>query len=619
MAEQQVPKSGALRSERLWSQIHKLLRTPLPVVGQLLELVALGTGTAIFGIALGTAWGLRHNIAFGVLVGAAFVTVWLWSKSSRSLRISSSPLEQLRGAVRRYGDALWANVGQDSGLLHQALPDFPREAGWLAAAVQHGVVADLVGSPGDHPWPDVSKRLQRRLVTQCEMSDEAAAWTVDAWGSALGRLPYAQVRQRPGQERPSQEISTVRPIALGAWFLGTLLLVFLLLFLLSGGLLFAALLAVLGILCLIPSGIASGVRKARLWCLTRFARRSAPQQANDPYATGRYVGLTTETGLSAAVLQMTMIGHTGGITGVAISADGRYALSGSRDRTVRLWDVMSGEEVRRFTGFRRSVRSVALSPDGRLALAGGVERYGSGVARVWEVATGQELIHFRVGHPDCVWSVAFAADGRSCLCGAQHGAMRWWDVESGELKGVYPHPWGSQSVRDEVRSVVFSPDGRSAVCGYLCDLRVWDLVTGIEVHRLEAHRVNFLELRWGAVLAIAFSPDGRWILSGSRDQTARLWDATSGKEVCRFEGHRRRLRWSGIVGVAFTPDGRRALSASEDGTILLWEPGTGEELRRFETGNSMAALAFSPNSCYALSGGRDWLVRLWKLPFGGVS
>jgi WD40 repeat protein len=199
--------------------------------------------------------------------------------------------------------------------------------------------------------------------------------------------------------------------------------------------------------------------------------------------------------------------------------------------------------------------------------------------------------------------------------------MRWWDVESGELKGVYPHPWGSQSVpdRDEGRSVVFSPDGRSAVCGYLYDLRVWDLVTGIEVHRLKGHGVNFLEFRPGAVLAIAFSPDGRWILSGSRDQTARLWDATCGKELCRFEGHRRRLGWSGIVGVAFTADGRRAVSASEDGTILLWEPGTGTELSRFETGSSVAALAFSPNGCWALSGGRDWLVRLWRLPFGAVA
>jgi len=149
-----------------------------------------------------------------------------------------------------------------------------------------------------------------------------------------------------------------------------------------------------------------------------------------------------------------------------------------------------------------------------------------------------------------------------------------------------------------VSAAAFSPDGRWVVSGSWDNTaRVWEAATGREVARLTHD---------GYVTAAAFSRDGRWVVSGSADGTARVWEAATGREVARLTHD----HW--VSAVAFSPDGRWVVSGSGDKTARVWEAATGREVARLTHDARVTAAAFSPDGQWIVSESYDGIAWVWR-------
>jgi len=166
---------------------------------------------------------------------------------------------------------------------------------------------------------------------------------------------------------------------------------------------------------------------------------------------------------------------------------------------------------------------------------------------------------------------------------------------------VYPQ-LGHSSI---VTSVAFSPDGKQIISGSNDNtVKLWDVATGRIIRTLSGHTHY--------VFSVAFSPDGRQILSGSWDNTIKLWDTATGREIRTFSGHT-----DGVRSVTFSPDGRQIISGSNDFTIKLWDTVTGREIRSLSGHtNNVSSVAFSPDGKQIISGSSDRTVKLWDMATG---
>ncbi|MBK8905761.1 MAG: protein kinase [Anaerolineaceae bacterium] len=300
------------------------------------------------------------------------------------------------------------------------------------------------------------------------------------------------------------------------------------------------------------------------------------------------------------------------VSSFAQSEDGRFAAAGLTDAIVLL-DLQTGETMRQLalepgdpTVLNSGdVTALAFSPNGTQLLSG----FADGRLMLWDVASGKHLRDF-VGHMAFIHQLAFSPNGRFFLSSADDGQLILWDAASGDTRFVYTHP------TDVITAVAFSPDGRFFAGGvgatrYVAnfdpeavrDTRIllWETETGAEVRQLAGHE--------GPVTSVAFSLNGRSLLSGGLDAVLRLWDVDSGDLVRRFDGHS-----SGIMSVAFTADGAYAASGAQDGTLIVWDVAHGDLLRQIQAHQGVLHyLAFTSAGDGLWSAAEDGVVHLWRM------
>ncbi|KIL61187.1 hypothetical protein M378DRAFT_82839, partial [Amanita muscaria Koide BX008] len=303
-------------------------------------------------------------------------------------------------------------------------------------------------------------------------------------------------------------------------------------------------------------------------------------------------------------------GHDDVVMSVAFSPDGKLAVSGSYDKTIRIWNTEIGVLERGpLYGHSGCVYSVAFSPDGKQIVSGSDD----GSVCIWDAVTGLLVKGPLEGHSDFVWAVVFSPDGKKVVSGSEDKTICMWDANTG-LQVCKPFEGHSGAIT----SITFSCDGRKIVSGSddmtIC---IWDANTGLQLcSPLKGHN------SW--ISSVLVTPNGKWIMSGSADHTIQLWDIETGSPVSSpFKPHSQSVRSIAISpdgkkfisrghkntihSVAFSPDGKQIVSGSDDCSVIIWDVMTGTQIMGPLQGHSdiVSSLAFSPDGKKIASGSED--------------
>ena len=290
----------------------------------------------------------------------------------------------------------------------------------------------------------------------------------------------------------------------------------------------------------------------------------------------------------------TLTGHTDIVYSIAISRDREILASASADKTIKIWQLNTGQELHTLWGHTHAVLSIAISPDGEILASGSADK----TIKIWQLSTGRELRTLR-GHSGQVYSVAISPNGDILVSGSEDKAIAIWQISTGRVLRTIGGWFSGHS--DMVRAVAINPRGQSLASGSADKIiKIWQLGTGKELRNFTGHT------SW--VRTVAFSPDGQILASGSSDKTIKIWQVSTGWGLRSLTGH---TNW--VRSVAFSPDGGILASGSDDKTLKIWQLDTGRELctLRGHSG-TVYSVAFSPDGEILASASADKTLKIWQ-------
>ena len=259
--------------------------------------------------------------------------------------------------------------------------------------------------------------------------------------------------------------------------------------------------------------------------------------------------------LGTGKLLNTLAGHTQRITCIAISPDGQTLASGSYDRTIKVWALSTGELLETLTGHLDRIRHIAFSPNGQSLISIAIQ------VKLWAVRTGK-LLRTLTGHSELARLVTFSPNGQSCVIGSLDGTIELWNPHNGKKLRTFSRPSGGIT-SSGITSLAFSPDGQTLACGSGMAIQLWNPQTG---ERLRAFSSQSSGMTSSGTTSVAFSRDGQTLASSS-GTTIQLWNVQSGKGLSTLTGHSK-----SVECIAFSPDRDMLVSGSADQTMKIWYP-----------------------------------------------
>lgn len=292
-----------------------------------------------------------------------------------------------------------------------------------------------------------------------------------------------------------------------------------------------------------------------------------------------------------------LYGHGNSITAIAVSPDGQLLASGSSDRSVKIWDLMTGELLHTFEGrgfwmgdgHRDRISGLTFSPDNYSIFSSSDD----GTVKEWDLTTFKLVMTLSV-QSWATSALAISHDGWVIASGGTDGVIHLWDLETRDsIAALTQHT-------DQITALLLSPDDRLLVSSsYDKTIRLWDFKTDDLVATLKGHVDR--------VTAIALTPDGRTLLSGSADKTVKIWTFPRGEQHKVLAAHGDQVNC-----LAIDPDGVLFASGSEDGSLTIWDLDSADRLCTVRHAWGVNAIAFSPDGELLISGSADETIKIWQ-------
>jgi WD40 repeat protein len=281
-------------------------------------------------------------------------------------------------------------------------------------------------------------------------------------------------------------------------------------------------------------------------------------------------------------------GHSGLFAAVtSLSLNSKWLASGSEDKTIRLWDLATGQTRHVLSEHQGFVEAVAFQPNSTNILASGSR---DKTIKIWEL---NRVLYSLIGHSQAVNTLAFSPDGQQLASGSSDRTVKLWQVATGELLATMT------GHKLKITTVAFSPAGLLASASADGTIGIWQ----------NNKRHIQLTGHVGLVTEIAFSPDGQLLASGGEDRSIRLWDTQTWTCCQVLPGH----AWQ-VSSLAFISGGEVLLSGSWDKTVKFWQVATGKEFDAIAGHiDSVTCLAVDATEQRIFTGSRDRSIKTWKL------
>jgi serine/threonine protein kinase len=308
-------------------------------------------------------------------------------------------------------------------------------------------------------------------------------------------------------------------------------------------------------------------------------------------------------------------GHLNAVRSLSLSSDGMRIVSASNDKTVHVWDAMTGNKLQLYQDTSDAVRVVAGSSDGSRIATVGVDA----LVRVWEFATNRLVITYRGHVGNAVNAMAWSPKQQLLASAATDGTVHVWDTTTGQPLTIYRGHTGS------VNTLAWSPNGLSSSSGggYRIvsggddtSVQIWEASTGRNVALYSGQPAKVLSVAWSPnIYSSSLRPDSSSsaynssrVACGREDGMVQMWDTTADREVLSY-------RYSAPISVVgWSPDGRRFAYASDDKIVQVWDTMTNLKLLTFSHTAPVRVMAWSPEGKYIASGGGDTIIQVWVAP-----